>query len=729
MATSTTTSSTSTSSSTSKSSKCSGNNQECEKPADSTNTTAVVVAVIVPVVVVGLLLIFVLYKVYKRNKTEELEDNDPDFDGDAEFLPDFGQQFEMERNVDATQAKMPSAATRAFSLQPNPFSDETKSVAQTQSSTNPFQPFQLPTATDDSETLRNFAKTFQNSDFDGYKLATRSASQISISRPNSAAGGAASHSTNMPLTNLSKFSTPSNGLNSNSDDKILKYSEIVNDADDPADDDDDYDDDDDDIAVPYGTGSAVDNESFDSAQSFQDNLTVDNPTDKEAFSDTSPIKYSKGNVTQNYISKDQEGFQPDVSMQESERTFDDVQVQKKPFLKPEDDVYIKRDEEDSDEDVARMKSIYQVYLDRNGTVKTIREGNPVPEGFRPVSELPKDASNIITENTHDPPLPSQSHEGYKPTSDNQFEPQNQSHPQADQQHVYYKNEYPLESDNSPHMLENRGQNVQGGIENQHLSAYEDPNLEAQNQYVNSAPRVASSIYDAPTQHQNDYQQNQYYYNQQYYGQNQYDGSYPTYNNQIQHNLPPPNMESIEELPRPSNLPFSGSSHSLTSFKSKASLKSPVAGMFPQNTQGFNPIDHPELYFHQTNGSDPGLYSDQTSSNTTPSQLNSAGSRVLPHHLRQSVVMTNPHELSQNNLYKPAGSFSRAVADSRSNSLMSNNNTYQQHLQNNYIKSRVSGILDDTDVLHPPSMGNILPHNGSQEDLRKQLGSSHNYNVV
>ncbi|QEU61550.1 Skg6/Tos2 [Kluyveromyces lactis] len=711
---SSTSSSTSTSTSTSKSSKCTGSSQHCEKPSDSTNTTAVVVAVVVPVVVVGLVLIFILYKVYKRNKKEELEDNDPDFDGDAEFLPDFGQEFEMERNVDPSGMRIPSSATRAFSVQPNPFNDETKSFAYSQSATNPFQ---LPTVTDDSETLRNFAKTFQNSDFDGYKLATRSASQISISRPTSAAGGSVPNNANIQLSNLSKFSTVSNGNNSNGDDKILKYSEIVQDSGSPADEDDD-DDEEDDAAKPYGTSGTVARQNLNHMTSIDDDDVVDDSKDSDLYSEPSPVKYSRGNVTQSYIHQDQEGFQPEVSMQESERTSEGIKLQKKPFLENEDDVYIQRDEEDSDEDVARMKSIYQVYLDRNGTVKTIREGNPVPEGFQPVAELPKDASNIITEssNSNEPTIPSKIPENY----------------QAQPQHEYYQNGYSLQPEAPLYPEENYGRGAQadGIAQSQDTAAFENPNSNAPNQYSDSAPRVASSIYDTQSQYHNDHQQNQYYYNHQYYGQNQYDGSFPTYHNQIQHNLPPPNMESIEELPRPSNLPFSGSSHSLTSFKSKTTLKSPAAAaMTPQNNHNYNPIDHPELYFHQTNGSDLGLSSDQASSNTAPSQINSAGSKVLPHHLRQSVVMTNPNELSQNNLFKPAGSFSRAVADSRSNSLMSNTNTYQQQLQDNYIKSRVSGILDDTDVMHPPSMGTILPHSGSQDDLRKQLGSSHNYNVM
>lgn len=46
-----------------------------------------------------------------------------------------------------------------------------------------------------------------------------------------------------------------------------------------------------------------------------------------------------------------------------------------------------------------------------------------------------------------------------------------------------------------------------------------------------------------------------------------------------------------------------------------------------------------------------------------------------------------------------------------------------------INVRVSGLLDDSDILQPRSMGEILPFNASADDLRKQLGSSHNYEII
>lgn len=694
MATSTTSTSSRTSS-TSKSSsktKCT-DKQACEKPA-STSNTAVIVAVVVPVVVVGLVLGFILYIVYKRNRKEEMNDNDPNFDGDAEYLPDFNDQFEMERRVDPIGARMPSAANRAFSLQPNPFLDDGRSLSQSHTPTNPFQ---LPTVTDDSETLRNFAKTLQNNDFDGYKLASHSASQVSLSRPSSAAGGRTVNSSNRQFTNFTRGSTPSNGVDSGNDERILKYSEVANDMENI----------DDEVVVPNQMHSEkLTRSSSESVVAEETPVYGKDSFDMEA----SPVKYSRGNVTQSYIHQNDEGYQPEVSMQESENMNDSSQI-KKQFLEDEGEEYVNIAGHDSDEDIERMKSIYQVYLDRNGTVKTVKEGDPVPEGFQPAAELPKDASNIIDENIKRSSMTDSDaryENGYDLSTHSTEEPNRMN----------YRQQYNGFNETNAAQYTQTTYPVGGSQQSTNHAPYQ------QVEFINHPARVASSIYETQSQSYHP-QQAQSYYNQPFYSQ-QYDGSYQGYH-QVQHNLPPPNMESIEELPRPSNLPFSASSHSLTSFKVKTNNSKSVANtMLSQMNQGYNPIDHPELYFHQTNGTDSAMNSDENSTYNNSAQSISSGAKVLPHHLRQSVVMTNPHQLSQNTLYKPAGSFSRVISDSRSNSLMSNANTYQQHLQDTYIKSRVSGILDDSDVMHAPSMGNILPHSGSQDDLRRQLGSSHNY---
>ena len=75
---------------------------ECKKPSDATDATTVAVAVVVPVAVVGLILCFVLWKVWKRSKKEAMEDNDPDFDGDGEYLPQAQYRFDTKEQSEPT---------------------------------------------------------------------------------------------------------------------------------------------------------------------------------------------------------------------------------------------------------------------------------------------------------------------------------------------------------------------------------------------------------------------------------------------------------------------------------------------------------------------------------------------------------------------------------------------------------------------------------------------------
>ncbi|CAI8492357.1 unnamed protein product [Pichia kudriavzevii] len=69
--------------------KCVGSKQECETGTDTTNTLAICLAVIIPVVVVAIIIAFFIYKAYRRNKKEALEDDDPDFNVDNIMLPEY----------------------------------------------------------------------------------------------------------------------------------------------------------------------------------------------------------------------------------------------------------------------------------------------------------------------------------------------------------------------------------------------------------------------------------------------------------------------------------------------------------------------------------------------------------------------------------------------------------------------------------------------------------------
>lgn len=66
------------------------NSQYCTT-GEKTSTVVICLAVILPVVFIAIVIGFFVYKAYKRNKKESLDDDDPDFNGDNMILPDIPQ--------------------------------------------------------------------------------------------------------------------------------------------------------------------------------------------------------------------------------------------------------------------------------------------------------------------------------------------------------------------------------------------------------------------------------------------------------------------------------------------------------------------------------------------------------------------------------------------------------------------------------------------------------------
>lgn len=348
-----------------------------------------------------------------------------------------------------------------------------------------------------------------------------------------------------------------------------------------------------------------------------------------------------------------------------------------------------------EEDIKRMKSIYKVYLDRNETLKQIAADR------KDVVALP--------EQTHEPAEPSPTHDHVSTENVSYIQVPGSSQRVASS--IY----------SAPHSQLYSEQPVQG----QQYQQQQQP-------YTTYEPQT----YGPPSQN-NTFHDNRMLYQQQplqEYG----DTSMQAYPTQEYHNIPPQQymgqnyiqqqqfahpqtLESIDELPPPIMLPHSSSSHSLTSFKQKAKhaqLTQLQAARI--NGMAVNPISHPEMFYAQSNDT----YSSHQNS------LNGASNSqpAAPYQLRQSVVMTNPTDLVAAPRFRPAGSIRNASAvSSRNNSMTTNMNP--QYQQQQAYNSRVSGLLNEGDLIHPPSVGGILPHNGSHDDLRKQIGSSHNYNFV
>ncbi|KAG7819568.1 hypothetical protein KL928_002242 [Ogataea angusta] len=95
--------------------KCSKGTQYCQT-SDDLNSTSIVLAVVIPVAVVAMVVAFFIWRAWKRNKKEALDDNDPDFYGDNTVLPDYPTKEEIfaarnasENPFDASNARYPQA--------------------------------------------------------------------------------------------------------------------------------------------------------------------------------------------------------------------------------------------------------------------------------------------------------------------------------------------------------------------------------------------------------------------------------------------------------------------------------------------------------------------------------------------------------------------------------------------------------------------------------------------
>lgn len=563
-------------------SQCSGSGQSCRKPSNISGVT-VGVAVAIPVGCVLILFGVILWIVYRRNKRESQDDNDPDFQGDTEYLPsEEGRQYGMRSVVQEKddESYLPPGHDRF--------------AGHRDSRRRDTDPFMIPEANDSS--LRDFARQLKEEQYGPYRLASNSNSRVASQASLPFEKNEARISHNIGST-LSPYT--STDFNYSQSDK-----------------------------TPPSESSSSSNRPL----------------------EQSPVKSAAGEVTKQY-GEDHSGFEAEQSRADTtaEKSFNlevgnvlnqldhSIRADLQQDTRDDHVIAISPAEE---ENIQRMRSIYKVYLDRDGTVRQRHVDEP---------------------------------------------------------------EYDDED-------QEEGEEAEAAPANLHLNA------------PSEAHRVASSIYSAAPPLQS-YPEQQYYPvqdpNSQYYmPQQQYPAQYTPQAMpfpQHQQYAHPQTLESIGELPSPAYLPSSSSSHSLTSFRHK--YKPPQLQPGRINGTAVNPMDHPEMFYTGNNGS---YHSFQSSGGN--------GQPAAPHQLRQSIVMTDPSQLTAGFKYRPAGSIRTAsAANTRSNTMTSRMDPMYQQQQ--AYNSRVSGLLNEEDVMQPPSVGQILPHSGGSDDLRRQIGSSHNYNVV
>lgn len=691
-------SSSSSSSTKTKNTKCTGSKQQCELPTNSKHTTAVTVgvAVAIPVAVVIILLCVILYIVYRRSKKEAQEDNDPDFEGDSEYLPhqntyEMHNQFSSSDSNQFMKEKVDQAFYNGMSMAPPGAAAQGYPQPRSINGDNPFSnrnsswtadPFQLP-ETENTDSLREFAKQVQNDGFGGYQLASRNGSQVSLHNNDQNSFISTSRLSNMRImTNQSDLNNPivvptdgnmrSRSNSKNNSPLKMETTDVGG------------------TAVINNNGPEGHDPSARKLVFSQEVETFDNDDDD----DDDEFVFENKNAPHNTEIKPQH-----LNVSSKHLNDEDNQYASNIPLSPEE------------ENIQRMKSIYKVYLDQNESAHDQNGG---------------DDQKVVSATTSPQKQP-EPVENLSPSPQKDTVPVTQ-HVDIPQVHIQD------DSTSNQNQVEEEG-------DNQNNNSV-DNNLDVNRM----SRRVASSIYsEAPVQaYQSQLQHQSYGFDQNYnqdpnfgmmqqqsYGyppQQQTYNNYPPLPNMPSQYMHPQTLEQIDELPMPSKLINSSSSNSLTSFKQSTKLQPQSSNMLQPawlNGTALNPMDHPEMFY--SNNTDDMMMMNRpayagNSSMSFVSNNSQVSNIVSPHQMRKSIVMTNPAELQAPTTYKPAGSL-RNLGPQQPIGM---DPYYQQQQQQ--IQSRVSGILENNDMVQPPSVGGILPHSGSQEDLRKQLGSSDNYTV-
>lgn len=752
----TSTSSSTSSSTTSSAAKCTGSRQECRKPTNITGL-AVGLAIAIPAGIVILVCLVIFYKVYRRNKKEAQGDNDPDFVGDIDYLPSMDNHgYQISSISHSSNSNTPMEAKENYDNYFPPYYGNKNRVYsqpfQRNSNSRSVDPFILPQVTDENA-LRDFAKQIHGEDLGAYRLASnsnsRSASHYSLPfeksqfKSSEHNGSSFTTSTFNDAVNLERNVTEQTGSCSSVESKA--YQSPVK------------------STAGEVTKQYIEDNSGCDVEHSRNDTTIDESNsgvfDRSDLGITKPepLKYKNG------ISRDTFNFEMmNGSGFDYQSPFEDTANEK--YL-PEKSQIVHEEAEKNDqaeiddknesnrilhlsaeeeENIQRMKSIYKVYLDRNATMKQNRiDGDG--EGLEPSGEVekPKETSVQVsstrsvhpeTENSLQPadfaPAP------YENTSSNGTENKLQL-PEETHPYRVASSIYSAVPSQIPASQSHQDQSMDAAVpqmtplEKHGYASYGEPLQPAQfGQY--SAQEYPSQEYP-PQQYPPQQYPTQQYPTQQYPSENyptqQYPSQqYPTQQYAVQgypnhpygngqafqqQYIHPQTFESIDELPTPTNLPNSSSSHSLTSFKPRAKQAQLTQLQAARiNGTAVNPMDHPGMFYSQEG---------------FPSYNNNGyGQPKAPYQLRQSIVMTNPSDLTAVPRFKPAGSIRNISAmNSRNNSMTTGTNFPQQQIYDN----RVSGLLNEHDLVQPPSVSGILPHSSSQDDLRKQIGSSHNYSVV
>lgn len=753
-----------------KSDDCKGSSQLCQTPENTTNTLAICLAVIIPVVVVACVIAFFMWKNYRKNKKEILEDNDPDFNADNIMLPEYDYDNQINPNsINMRGPKiagfsMAAASTDSFG---NPFNernlDPSLAPVRPQLHYQRSNPLALPFG-NSKEELDRYSKDlgidFHDFNYPVKKMNTPSAPpSASGSRVNTQPNSRRTSISNLhqttyangntsqlaiprsevPMTSpLRKNAAPPNVQKNESeeesdDDTDDSDNDSENDSEDDSDSDsendseDDSEDDSDSDSSDASSGNSMSHEQTDHNASQSENPFVANTTSTSPLSSTNDA-FKRTNQTFSATNVDDADTivkQGQLQAQPHER----AQVPPTPT-----DIPLTEEEE---EQLNRMKSVYQVYFSRNGSKYVKRDGNEedneedmdkeyIGIHARNNSTYPQESVNVNSV----PPLPIEQLEAVinKDTNTNANANANanantlQVPGAADDQ---TPDDYRQSVSSSVYMPVNESLTTANPTKAGYYAHQQFgnmvPNSQEQYAYQQGYPQGYQQGY--PQEYpQGYYQPDQYAYQQQQQQQQQHhqqQGYYPQQyayaaNQRVQpyanvNGIAPPakRLQELEKLPLPHQLNKRTSTlESFTTFTSE-SHKNPVTHPAMPIDHKFDPIDH--VNWAQSQQPLPNQGTTAATAAPSPSQI------------RNSIVMFNPVGLSQNTTFVSKGTAKERVREM--NKLANNgNNTIPEGFTppaSPALQGPLYGFYENS-VERPHGAENLIPRSGSQADLRRQM---------
>lgn len=664
------------SSSSSKSSKCI-DKQRCETGTNITGLT-VGLSIGIPVFVFAIIIGFFVWRSYKKGKKESETDNDPDFYGETTMLPDYPNRFNRGNNNGFDEddgvsfysnpfandsARYPSKVLNHPDML-NQNQNRAPSVSTTVRNDPYYESFKLPYQhnTGSHHSLDEFAKEM-GSEYPAYHITSRPNSPY-----RSANSSSINVSTNKNVRNLTEKTysledpTTTDSSQSYRESKF-NTENVLGDS-------------------PLGKNRESSSTDDDDYKDSYDNLDPNSGADKRQS------QHYRQNSELSYIDEPEvltNSFEQETGAEElpEPKSKEVSPVKKVTVSAPLKDA----EEEDEDEDIKRMKSVYRVYFDRENSIK--KPNSNVPQSDVP--PLPK----VDTEQLPEPELKVYENEDEANTSLSSLDPKQNSSSNL-------LSVAPQQNDESTFAAKHRA--VSSIYSTIPLAQFDDQPQPPQQAYYQQNPRYH------PQQQQ---QQPQHIY-QPPYPQGQYQQHSQPPSPQLSHQpqFAPPPLEPLQSLPTPNKMDYN-SIVTQTDYAPKKSLttgnKKPDLSIKP-----FNPLHYSDQIFTPTSPISPP--SQQFPQQPQASFNSSSGDRNItppsPHHIRQSIVMMNPVEIGKQRIYRPAGSFSQMnSANSSRNASLTSQSAYTSQ-----------------DVYQAPSSAE-LPRSGSQADLRKQLGASDNYNFV